>query len=64
MKRPLSVGDMVLGKIEGRTRHIKINKLSMNWEGPYLIKEEVSLGTFWLMNKDGMLLPNHGIPII
>lgn len=42
-KRPIKIGDWVLQKIEGTTRHITVNKLTLNREGPYLVKMKYDL---------------------
>lgn len=55
---PICIGDWVLRKIESTVRQIKENKLTPNWEGPYLIKEEVRPGTFQLIDQNGKTLPN------
>lgn len=50
VSRLICVGDWVLRKIEGTIRQIKANKLTPNWEGPYLIKEEVRPRTYQLID--------------
>lgn len=56
--RPLKVGDLVLRKIKVTYRQAEANKLTPNWEGPYVIRNEVRPGTYKLSNQDGTLLLN------
>jgi len=45
---PFATRDLVLRKIEARGNGAIQRKLAPNWEGPYLISEEVRLKTFRL----------------
>ena len=52
-RRPLKVGDLVLRKMEVVGRAKELGKLTPNWEGPYLIVQEVRNRTFHLQDMDG-----------
>ena len=54
--RRLQVGDLVLRKSRF-VRQPKWRKLSPNWEGPYIVKQEVYPGAYKLMKPDGSELP-------
>ena len=49
--RRLHVGDLVLRK-SGFVRQPKWRKLSPNWEGPYIVKQEVYPGAYKLIKPD------------
>lgn len=52
----------MLTKIEGTSKQNKANKLTLNWKGPYLVKDEVRQGTFRLMDQDGKYYLTLGMP--
>jgi len=56
-ERPLAVGDLVLRKMEAIGKGASEGKLTPNWEGPFIIFEEVRPGTFWLQTLQGMEIP-------
>jgi len=56
-ERPLAVGDLVLRKMEAIGKGASQGKLTPNWEGPYIIFEEVRPGTFWLQTLQGVEIP-------
>ena len=53
--RAFSIGDLVLRKVQQRK-----HKLSLIWEGPYMISELTRPGAYKLKNLDGMpVYPNN-----
>jgi len=52
-ERPLAIGDLVVRKKEPIGKGAIKVKLTPNWEGPYLIREEVRPGTFRLQTLQG-----------
>jgi len=54
---PLAVGDLVLRKMEAIEKGAVQGKLTPNWEGPYLICEDVRPGTFRLQTLQGINVP-------
>ena len=54
--RSFKEGDLVLRKVTQNTRCRSDDVLSLNWEGPYLIKARVSQGGYKLENLDGDLI--------
>ena len=46
--RPLTPGDLVLRKIVGTAKNPAWGKLGPNWEGPYHITSEASIGAYFL----------------
>jgi len=52
-ERPLAVGDLVLRNMEAIGKGVVQGKLTPNWEGPYLICEEVRPDTFCLQTLQG-----------
>ena len=53
--RSFAVGDLVLRrkqKTEG------MHKLSILWEGPYMVKEVTRPGSYWLCDMEGVDIPN------
>jgi len=56
-ERPLAVGDLVLRNMEAIGKGASQGKLTPNWEGPYIIFEEVRPGTFRLQTLQGVEIP-------
>ena len=53
--RAFSTGDLIIRKVQKRKR-----KLSVIWEGPYIISEMTRPGAYKLKNRDGTLIyPNN-----
>ena len=55
--RPLTPGDLVLRKIVGSTKNPIWGKLGPNWEGPYRITSEASIGAYFLEDLDEHVIP-------
>lgn len=55
--RPLEVGDLVLRKMEIVGKAGAEGKLTLNWEGSYVIREKVKIGTYRLSTTDGKEIP-------
>lgn len=55
--KPLKIGDLVLRKMESVGKANAKGKLTPNWKGPYLIKEEVKEGPYRLSTTDGKEIP-------
>lgn len=53
----LSTGDLVLRNARLTLNEQNKGKLSQNWEGPDIIKEEWKKGTFKLMKENGQEVP-------
>jgi len=56
-ERPLAVGDLVLRKMEAIGKGASQGKLTPNWEGSYIIYEEVRPDTFRLQTLQGVEVP-------
>lgn len=56
-KEKLAPGDLVLRNTRLTLTEQSKGKLSQNWEGPYIIKEEWKTGTFKLVKEDGIPVP-------
>ncbi|XP_048491398.1 uncharacterized protein LOC125492724 [Beta vulgaris subsp. vulgaris] len=56
--RPISKGDFVLRRTTATGKAHVDGKLTANWEGPYLVKEEIVPGSYWLEDMSGKLLKN------
>jgi len=56
-ERLLAVGDLVQRKMEAIGKGASQGKLTPNWEGPYIIFEEVRPGTFRLQTLQGVEIP-------
>lgn len=56
-ERKLAPGDLVLRNARLTMTEQNKGKLSQNWEGPYIIKEEWKAGTFKLVKEDGTEIP-------
>ncbi|XP_034591865.1 uncharacterized protein [Setaria viridis] len=54
-KRSFNVGDLVLHRIQYTKA---MHKLSIPWEGPFIIKKVIQLGTYQLQWTDGSGVPN------
>jgi len=54
---PLALGDLVLRKMEAIEKGASQGKLTPNWEGPYIIFEEVRPYTFQLQALQGVEIP-------
>lgn len=63
-EKSLKKGDLVLRNARLTTKEEEKGKLSPNWEGPYVIKDIVSEGTFTLMKHNGKCLPAPGTPTL
>ena len=55
--RPLAFGDLVLRKFVGTAKNPAWGKLGPNWEGPYRITSEASIGAYFLENLDEHVIP-------
>lgn len=58
VSRFFSLGSLVLKKASIAQREKSQGKLSHNWEGLYIVDEEIWRGTYCLKCKDGTLIPN------
>ncbi|XP_010666430.2 uncharacterized protein LOC104883586 [Beta vulgaris subsp. vulgaris] len=56
--RPISKGDLVLRRTAATGKAHVDGKLTANWEGPYLVKEEIVPGSYQLEDMAGKLLKN------
>lgn len=56
-EKKLAPGDLVLRNAHLTMTEQSKGKLSKNWEGPYIIKEEWKPGTFKLVKEDGSAVP-------
>jgi len=56
-EHPLAVGDLVLREMEALGKGTSQGKLMPNWEGPYIIYEEVRPDTFHLQTLQGTKIP-------
>ncbi|XP_057248169.1 uncharacterized protein LOC130590168 [Beta vulgaris subsp. vulgaris] len=56
--RPISKGDLVLRRTAATGKVHVDGKLTANWEGPYLVKEEIVPGSYRLEDMAGKLLKN------
>ena len=55
--RPLTPGDLVLGKVVGSVKNLAWGKLGPNWEGPYHITSNAGIGAYFLEDLDGLVVP-------
>ena len=55
--RSYKVGDLVLRIVLPGARKASDGVLGPNWEGPYLIKQDLKNGAYHLANMDGSELP-------
>ena len=55
--RPLTSGDLVLRKVMGTAKNPARGKLGPNWEGPYRITSEASIGAYFLEDLDEHVVP-------
>ena len=55
--RPLILGDLVLRKVVGAAKNPVWGKLGPNWEGPYRITLETSIGAYFLEDLDKYVIP-------
>ena len=55
--RPLTSGDLVLRKVKGSVKNPTWGKLGPNWEGPYRITSNASIGAYFLEDLDGLVAP-------
>ncbi|KAK8934874.1 hypothetical protein KSP39_PZI014681 [Platanthera zijinensis] len=49
-------GDLVLKKVDAAGRSAPVGKLNPNWEGPYIIKEVLRMGSYYLQAVEGRTL--------
>ena len=56
--RPLTSGDLVLRKVVGTAKNPAWGKLGPNWEGPYRITSQVSIGAYFLEDLDEHVIPH------
>src|SRR6185503_17354815 len=56
--RELLPGDLVLRRTAAVGRGNQHGKLSANWEGPFIIHEQVGPGAFLLADQEGQVLRN------
>ena len=59
--RPLTPGDLVLRKVVGTAKNPAWGKLGPNWEGPYRITSEASIGAYFLEDLDEHVIPRPWI---
>ena len=57
MLRPLTPGDLVLRKVVGTAKNPSWGKLGPNWEGPYRITSNASIGAYFLEDLDELVVP-------
>ena len=55
--RPLVPGDLVLRKVLGNAKNPTWGKLGLNWEGLYRITSVAGIGTYFLEDLDGHVIP-------
>ena len=55
--RPLTPGDLMLCKVVGVAKNPAWGKLRPNWEGPYRITSEASIGAYFLEDLDEHVIP-------
>ncbi|PKA48212.1 hypothetical protein AXF42_Ash021597 [Apostasia shenzhenica] len=55
--RPFRQGDLVLKLKNTADRDMTSDKLSSNWEGPFIIRNVLDPNTYKLSRHDGTLLP-------
>ena len=55
--RALTLGDQVLRKVVGAAKNLAWGKLGPNWEGPYHITSEASIGAYFLEDLDEHVIP-------
>ena len=55
--RPLTPGDLVLCKVVGTAKNPAWEKLGPNWEGPYRITSNASIGAYFLEDLDKHVIP-------
>ena len=55
--RPLTPGDLVLRKVVGSAKNPAWGKLGPNWEEPYRITSNASIGAYFLEDLDGLVVP-------
>ena len=53
--RSFNVGDMVLRRIQDETG---LHKLNSRWEGPFIVTKVIRLGSYRLIDSDGLEVPN------
>ena len=56
--RPLTPSDLVLRKVIGSAKNPAWGKLGPNWEGPYRITSNASIGAYFLEDLDGLVVPH------
>ena len=54
---PLTPGDLVLQRVVGTAKNPAWGKLGHNWEGPYHITSEASIGAYFLEDLDEHVVP-------
>ena len=55
--RPLTLGDLVLRKVVGTAKNPAWGNLGPNWERPYRITSETSVGAYFLEDLDKHVIP-------
>ena len=55
--RPLTPGDLVLGKVLGGAKNPAWGKLGPSWEGPYRITSVARIGAYYLEDLDEKVVP-------
>ena len=55
--RPLTPGDLVLQRVVDTAKNPAWGKLGPNWEGPYRVTSEASIGVYFLEDLDEHLVP-------
>ena len=55
--RPLTPGDLVLGKVLGGAKNPAWGKLGPSWEGPYRITSVAKIGEYYLEDLDERVVP-------
>lgn len=55
---PIEKGDLILIYTTSTKKAHAEGKLTANWEGPYLVKEEIVPGAYQLENMSGKLVKN------
>ena len=56
--RPLTPGNQVLWRVVGTTKNSAWGKLGPNWEGPYHITSEASIGAYFLEDLNKHVVPH------
>lgn len=51
--RPFQPGQLVLRKLKAQGKAAAQGKLTLNWKGPYTVKEEIRPGSCKLINEKG-----------